>query len=180
MNFAYLAEYVLNPPSESITPTPCELDDNWKNFEKELSKFKKEFATVQRDLAMARAELSVKREDSTHLRTALGCLSDPDLKASVENIVDNYEVDSGAAALTQQCSELAGKLDEMLKVLKDTNPERYASFTCFVCMERPIDLFLDPCGHVMCTSCWTRTTNKRECPGCRGRVHEPKKIFTLS
>ena len=180
MNFAYLAEYVLNPPSESITPILCELDDNWKNFEKELSKFKKEFAVVQRDLAMARAELSVKREDSMHLRTVLGCLSDPDLKASVENIVENYEVDSGAAALTQQCRELAGRLDEMLKVLNDTNPERYASFTCFVCMERHIDLFLDPCGHVMCTSCWTRTTNKRECPGCRGLVHEPKKIFTLS
>jgi hypothetical protein len=180
MNFAYLAEYVLNPPSEAITPTPCELDDNWKNFEKELSKFKKEFATVQRDLAMAQAELSVKREDSAHLRTVLGCLNDLELKASVENIVENYEVDSGAAALTQRCSELAGKSGEMRKVLKDTDAERYVSFTCFVCLERPIDLFLDPCGHVMCTSCWTRTTNKRECPGCRGSIRDVKKIFTLS
>lgn len=180
MNFAYLAEYVLHPPSELIEPIPCELDENWKNFEKELAKFKKEFATVQRDLTVAQAELAMKREDATHLRTALGCISDQDLKANVENIIDNYEVDSGAAALTQQCRELAGKSEEMRKVLKDTNPERYASFTCFVCMERPIDLFLDPCGHVMCTSCWTRTTNKLNCPGCRGRVHEPKKIFTLS
>ena len=176
MNFAYLAEYVPAP----LEPIPCELDDNWKIFENELSKFKKEFATVQRDLAMARAELSMKREDSSHLRTALGCLGDPDLKASVENIIDEYEVKSGGGALTQRCMELAGKSEEMLKVLKDTNPERYASFTCFVCLERPIDLFLDPCGHVMCGACWSRTTNKRECPGCRGRVLEPKKIFTLS
>lgn len=176
MNFAYLAEYVPEP----IAPIPCELGDNWKNFEKELSKFKKEFATVKRDLAMAQADLYVKRENSTHLRTILGCLSDQDLKTSVENIVDNYEVDSGATALAQQCGELTGKIDEMRKVLKDTDSERYASFICFVCMERPIDLFLDPCGHVMCSCCWTRTTNKLECPGCRGRVHEPKKIFTLS
>ena len=180
MNFTYLTEYVLNPANEPVAPIPCELDDSWKNFEKELSKFKKEFATVQRDLAMAKATLVMKREDSTHLRTALGLIGDMDLKANVENIVDDYELTSGIDALTQQCGELAGRAEEMRSVLKDTNPERYASFTCFVCMEHPIDLFLDPCGHVMCTACWTRTNNKRECPGCRTGLVSARKIFTLS
>jgi len=180
MNFAYLTEYVLNPATEPVTPTPCELDVNWKNFEKELSKFKKEFATVQRDLAMAMVTLNMKREDSSHLRTASGLISDLDLKVSLENIIDNYEIEAGVDTLKEKCGELAGKADAMLKVLKDTDSERYASFTCFVCMERPIDLFLDPCGHVMCTPCWTRTTNKRECPGCRTVLGAAKKIFTLS
>jgi hypothetical protein len=180
MNFAYLAEYVLAQPSEALTPIPCELDDNWKNFEKELSKFKLEAAVTARDLAMTSAELSQKREDCSHLRTVLECLGDQGLKASVENIIDNYEVDSGAAALTTQCRELMGKVEEMRKVLKDTDHERYASFICFVCMERPIDLFLDPCGHVMCERCWARTSNKTQCPGCRAPDVIPKKIFTLS
>lgn len=180
MNFAYLAEYVLAGPQERVVPIPCELGPDWKNFEKELSKFKKEFSTVQCEMAMATAELAHKREDLAHLRTAVGLITHEDLKTSVETMIVNYEVESGIPALTQKCSELAGKLDEMRKILKDTEPERYASFICFVCMERPIDLFLDPCGHVMCERCWARTSNRSQCPGCRAGNVLPKKIFTLS
>ena len=178
MNFTYLAEYVIAASTPS--PIPWELDDNWKNFEKELSKFKLEAAITARDMAMINAELSQKSEDISHLRTVVDCIADQDLKASVENIVDNYEVEAGTDALTQQYRELMGKVAETRRVLKDTDSERYASFICFVCMERPIDLFLDPCGHVMCERCWVRTTNKSICPGCRSPDVTPKKIFTLS
>ncbi len=185
MNFAYLAEYVLAEPDVPITPAPCELNTEWKNFEKELSKFKTEFAVAQRDLALAKMELLQKREDITHLNAALGCLSNPELKVSIENIIENYEIDSGINDLVGRCEELAGRVEEMRKVLKDTDAARYASFTCFVCMERPIDLFLDPCGHVICERCWSRTPRREgfsvpDCPGCRSRVRNAHKIFTLS
>lgn len=185
MNFAYLdprelLEHVLQPPLPPIEPVPHVLDERWKVFEKELAKYKQELATVQCDLARAMAELSIKREDVLHMRSVIDGMTNPKLKESLEEVVDKHEVDEGIPALTQQCRELMGISMEMQKVLKDTCAERYASFTCFVCMDRLVDLFLDPCGHVMCERCWIRTANKRECPGCRGAIRDAKKIFTLS
>jgi len=185
MNFAYLdpreiLERVLQPPSPPLEPIPCELDERWKNFEKELAKYKLELAGAQRDLVQAQAELSIKQEDILHMRSVIDGMANPRLKESLEKVVDKHEVEEGIEALTLQCRELMGVTNEMQKVLKDTNAERYASFTCFVCMERLVDTFLDPCGHVMCASCWVRTVNKRECPGCRGALRDTKRIFTLS
>jgi len=185
MNFTYLdprdlLERVLQPPTEPLEPIPCELDETWKNFEKELSKYKRDLAATRRDLAMATAQLAIKREDILHMRSVIDGMTNPRLKESLEKVVDKHEVEEGIEALTLQCRELMGVAHEMQKVLKDTDAERYASFTCFVCMDRLVDTFLDPCGHVMCGPCWVRTVNKRECPGCRGAIRDTKKIFTLS
>jgi hypothetical protein len=185
MNFTYLdprelLEHVLQPPAPPLEPIPCELSEKWKNFEKELGEYKLELATERHHLAMAKAELSIKREDILHLRSVIDGLGDTGLKDRLEEVVQEHEEKVGIETLTQHCRELMGQVTEMERVLKDTHAERYASFICFVCMERPVDLFLDPCGHVMCGSCWVRTLNKRECPGCRGALRDAKKIFTLS
>lgn len=181
MNFTYLdpreiLECVLQPPP----PIPFELGEKWKNFENELATYKLELATARRDLSMASAELAIKREDILHLRSVIDGMTNPRLKDSLEKVVQEHEEEVGIETLTQHCGELMGQVTEMEKVLKDTHAERYASYICFVCMERPVDLFMDPCGHVMCGTCWTRTLNKRECPGCRGALRDAKKIFTLS
>ena len=185
MNFTYLdprelIERVLQPPDEPLEPIPCELDEKWKNFEKELSSYKRDLIGARRDLAMATAQLTIKREDILHVRSVIDGMANPRLKESLEKVVDNHEVEEGIEALTTQCRELMGAVHEMQRVLKDTDAERYASFICFVCMDRLVDTFLDPCGHVMCGPCWVRTVNKRECPGCRGAIRDAKKIFTLS
>lgn len=189
MNFAYLdprdiLERVLQPPTEPLEPVPCELDERWKNFEKDLAKYKRELATAQRDLVIATADLTVRREDILHMRSVIDGMANPKLKEKLEEVVDNHEVEEGIDALTLQCRELMGMTAAMERVLKDTNAERYASFTCFVCMDRLVELFIDPCGHVICAPCWARTpvrdVSGPTCPGCRGAVRGAKKIFTLS
>lgn len=189
MNFAYLdpreiLERVLQAPPEPLEPIPCELDERWKNFEEELNKYKHEFATARRDLSLAMAELNIKRDDLLHMRSVIDGMANPRLKETLEKVVDNYEVEEGIDALTQHCRELAGMTNAMERVMKDTNAERYASFTCFVCMDRLVELFIDPCGHVICAPCWARTpvrdVSGPKCPGCRSAVRDAKKIFTLS
>lgn len=189
MNFTYLdprdlLERVLQPPAEPLEPIPCELDERWKNFEKELGEYKREFATARRDLAISTADLNIKREDILHMRSVIDGMANPRLKENLEKVVDNHEAEEGIDALALQCRELMGMTAAMERVLKDTNAERYASFTCFVCMDRLVELFIDPCGHVICAPCWARTpvrdVSGPPCPGCRGAVRGAKKIFTLS
>jgi archaellum component FlaC len=174
-----LAPIPQDGPQIKIETIPCELDESWKNFEQELGKFKREFAKVKRDLGIKTNEVE-KIHQSTEIGKMLAeRINSDDLKAKILSIIDSYESEEGIHALTQQCGELKGQYEEMGKVLQNTNAERYAKFICFVCMDRSIDLFFDPCGHVICEQCWRNTRDKRICPGCRGTLHDTKKIFTI-
>jgi hypothetical protein len=168
------------PPRTPEVPTvPCELDDSWKEFEKELGIFKRKFAKEKRDLGIKLSELE-ELQKSTHISKLISDnVPSEDLKARLISVIDNYESESGIVALTQQCGELKGRVEEMGKVLKDTEAERYEKFLCLICQDRLIDLFIDPCGHTVCSVCWMNTRIKRTCPGCRTDIQGVKKIFSM-
>jgi len=185
MNFAYLdarslLESVLAPPPEPVEAVPCTLDQNWTDLGKTLSNFKHEYAKVRVDLVARLAELSEKKEEVNILKMMLDNVASEDLKERLVTMIDDYEKEQDLDGLRRECGELTGRSQAMKKVLQDTDAERYAKFTCFVCMDRLIDLFIDPCGHVICEPCWARTQNKATCPGCRTRLNASKRIFTLS
>ena len=186
MNFAYidpaglLSELLRAPPPDAVPPIPCELDERWAAFEKTLGEFKNEFAKGQVELVQSLSALNEKKEEINVLRMMFENISSEDLKEKLADLIQQYESDEGIDALIQQCGEVRGRVEAQKKVLADTNADRYAKFTCFVCMDRHVDLFFDPCGHVICDGCWTRTQNKRDCPGCRTRLSGIKKIFTMS
>lgn len=175
MNFAYLDSLDL-----SIESTPCELGQDWEDFDVELGKFKMEFAKARTDMTHKMAAMRSVNEERDVLRMVLDNVKSQSLKDSLSELVDKHESDEGNKALALQCGEAVGRVEAMKKVLLDTNAERYGKFTCFVCMDRLVDLFIDPCGHVVCEPCWGRTRNKETCPGCRTAIHGARKIFTLS
>jgi hypothetical protein len=185
MNFAYLdaralLESVLQEPEAPLNPVPWELADEWKEFEETLSHYKSEYARKRRELSTKMAELEEKRKDVKLLKSTIDGFTDTGLKAMVDSLVDKYESDEGISALTLQCRELLGVTNEMQRVLINTMAERYAAFTCFICTERLIDLFIDPCGHVVCSPCWARSgARSANCPGCRTQVRAVKKIYTM-
>jgi lipopolysaccharide biosynthesis regulator YciM len=186
MNFAYLEarsllETVLAPHSPApVQSVPCELGSAWEDFDKELGKFKSEFVKTRAQLTVNLAALNEKQEEMNVLRMMIDNVNSPDLKEKLEDILNNYESEEGISTLTQQCGELQGRLEAMKKVLMDTGAERYGKFTCFVCLDRLVDLFIEPCGHVICDACFVRTTNKVQCPGCRVRMEGVKKIFSMN
>lgn len=184
MNFAYLdaagvLESLVRPPPDPIIPVPHELDDSWKGFEKTLGNFKTELVKNRVEFTKNSSLLHEKKEEINVLHMMLDNVTSDGLKERLEEMIEAYEVEQQIPELKEYCAVLAGKIDAMKRVLHDTSPERYAKFTCFVCMDQLVDLFIDPCGHVVCDRCWLRTPNKSQCPGCRARVQGAKKIFTM-
>jgi len=178
MNFSYIVQ---GPAREDpVASVPCDLDESWTNFETELGKFKTEFASARAELTRLSHILGHKNEDLYSMRIMLDTVHSPGLKDKLLDIVDKYESDEGIDALTLQYGEAAGKVEAMKKVLMDTNAERYARFTCFVCIDRLVDVFIEPCGHVMCELCWVRTQNKEVCPGCRTACGGVKRIYSMT
>ncbi len=168
-------------PEVEVIPEPYQLPESWKVFENELSKFKKEYKTLSVQLTQKMDEVKNYQKISQVSKLIIDNVDSEDLKARLVSVIDNYESEVGLHTLTQQCGKLKGQVDEMRRVLEDTGADRYGQFTCFICMERNIELFIDPCGHVVCEECWMNTRDKRKCPGCRTLVHGAgaKKIFMM-
>jgi hypothetical protein len=51
---------------------------------------------------------------------------------------------------------------------------------CVLCYENPIEVFLDPCGHVCCGVCWSKSDrgSRTPCPCCRTPVTK-KKMYLI-
>ena len=184
MNFAYidgmsLLDQILRPPPDPVPAVPWEPDAEWLEFELELGRFKAKYTKERIETQKALAELNERKEETSILNMMIDNVKSPVLKASLESLLNKNETDEGTPALAQQCGEGLGKLEGMRKILKETEVERYAKFTCFICQDRLIDLFIDPCGHVVCDTCWIRTRDKDTCPGCRTRITGAKKVFNM-
>lgn len=186
MNYTYLdarglLETLMAPPEpEPVSPIPWELSADWIEFEKTLGNFKKEYVKTRMDLVSKLAELNQKREEINTIKIMVESVRTQGLKDRLVAMLEDAEDDEITVNLEHDCGVLTGKCDAMNKVLNKTDAERYAKFTCFVCMDRLVDLFFDPCGHVLCEACWAQTRDKSQCPGCRTPNVIPKRIFTLS
>lgn len=95
-----------------------------------------------------------------------------------EDLVKEYSASIDIDALKQECRHMRAVSLKMKKVLENTNAEQQTKFQCFVCMDRYVDIFFDPCGHVMCSACWNRS-QRASCPACRQQAR-PKRIYTMN
>jgi hypothetical protein len=172
-----------NTRSEPETETevePAELPEHWTSFKDQLFEFQKEYA---RNMQEAKTLMAKLREKNKYLEALnnMAKLVEPDteLKDSIYKILADYESKSQRAELEAEIERVRGVCAAQQQILTGTNTEAQTRFQCFVCMDRQVEVFLDPCGHVMCEQCWNRH-NTPSCPGCRAQVRRPRKIFTLS
>jgi hypothetical protein len=95
----------------------------------------------------------------------------------LRDVVEQFDRDE---CITEDAEKLKEKTTEMLSIrnvfslCKDADV--MSNYMCFVCLERPVTEFIDPCGHVICDQCSTRSS-LHVCPFCRGSVRQYRKMF---
>jgi hypothetical protein len=78
-------------------------------------------------------------------------------------------------------SDLETQKDAMETISSEFSIKENQAGICPLCYENTIDMFLDPCGHVCCTACWTvsaRSIRQNTCPCCRTPV-AGKRMFLI-
>jgi len=155
-----------------------ELPDDWRKFKDSLQAFQKEYTSTIRCVRETEQTLMIKKKKLETLKKLADTFDDGPYKEEATQLVSKFEQEEDISGEEEELASLKGTARAMKNALENTNLEQALKFQCFVCMDKEIDSFLDPCGHVICTSCWRRN-NSTSCPGCRTRV-TPKKIFTLS
>lgn len=171
------------PRSAEDTGAPeVELSNEWTEFKQTLFQFQQEYARTRKEASDVDYDVKHKITELSTLRNMASIFTDgSDLKVRVSDMIQQFEIDNDIPGLTSRLAELRGTAAAQRGVLEGTNAEAQVKFQCFVCMDRYVDLCLDPCGHVLCNTCWSRLpTTDRRCPGCRSAPRKAIKIFTLS
>lgn len=153
-----------------------ELSHDWQNFEEILGRYKKVYKDTLFQLRNVENDLTNIVNDLSILENSVSAILDPLMQSEISTMIERYKQEHEYTAKKQKASELAGTVRAMEKVLLNTGAKRYQQFTCSVCMERLVDTFLDPCGHLMCEQCLVRT-QRAQCPMCRSNI-VPKRIYT--
>jgi hypothetical protein len=164
-------------PVEDHVPE-VDLGEDWKKFGETLSQFQNKYAGCLKELRDMEIELKRKKTELNTLLTSEKSVESRSLKESLKSIIQDYEEEENIPEFEETVKSLRSQCKTMKSVLENTNAEQLLKYQCFVCMDKGVDTFLDPCGHVLCSGCWRRTRNNM-CPACRNIAH-PKKIFLLS
>lgn len=154
------------PPAPTLVIPDVELSDDWKDFEQILAKYKKEYVETMGLLNQKERDV----REMKKMRALLSRMAPSEIRAQMMSLVENYERPEA------EMLDIAGKVKAMERVLMHTNAARYSQFTCPICMDRLSNIFLDPCGHLMCDTCLNRT-HQTTCPTCRVEI-TPKRIYT--
>lgn len=122
-------------------------------------------------------KVSLKKEEHstfTELVEKLG--KNTEYTQKLEEIIDCFMQDESIETLKSEYTEAAKTIHSYgsaFSLAKDVDlANRYL---CYVCIERPVDVFLDSCGHVVCSECSQKISS--QCPYCRTTIKAKRKIF---
>ena len=181
MNMTLLAEFlsdVMIPQHVALPETPdVTLSEDWAQFEETLGRYKQQYKEKLTEFGLKESEIIRMSGDISILQNASTVLNTQELQADVSQIVQHFKETCGFEALRDELSQLNGEIKAMEQVLMNTNAQKYSQFTCSICMERMVDTFLDPCGHLSCATCLGRAPRTMACPMCRTTIQAFKKMY---
>ena len=145
----------------------------------QLKKLKDEYLDLVPEVLVDFFKLQDKKDKASLMLSIVDKFGNKDVLyvKQIEELIEQFEKDEG---ITEQAEKLKEKVKKMLSLRKVfslcADTDIMSSYMCFLCLERPIDIFMDPCGHVMCKPCSERS-NLLVCPYCRTSVRSFKKMF---
>lgn len=142
-----------------------------------VEEVKKEYAELAAEICTLNEQYTAKCQMLDKMREMMDAFDkDPETAKTyvtdLDSLVTHFEEDEHLDALKEKMNEKLIKFRQHYKALCMSDVGE--KFTCFTCLERTIDVFLDPCGHTACNECTAKFKNT--CPFCRTTVVW-KKLF---
>lgn len=168
-------------PELEIPETPVELDESWNNFQKILSEFKLKYRQVVQEYSMYKKNVESINKKTYIARLISERVDDEILRTKLLSVIESEEIEERLSEHLAECAKKKAIVNEMKKILEDTHAEEYAQYMCPICTDKGVNLFMDPCGHVICEECSLKINprDRGKCPVCRTVLRGARKIYTI-
>ena len=152
--------------------------DDYKDFN-DICKQLCDFRIQTRGIHKTHRELSgfmetCDRDIETMKRLRSNFPTNEDWTKKVDELVELYQTVSDYYEKKKELQNVQEQMEITTKIRDEFKIQINQSGVCALCCENPIGLFLDPCGHVCCTVCWSKMDGRSTCPCCRTRVTSRK------
>lgn len=168
-------------PELDIPEASCELDETWVDFAKILEEFKVKYRKAVLEYTKEKKTVEAINKKTYIARLIADKVEDEMLRTKLMTVIESDEIEERLAEHIVECSKKKALVEEMKKIMEDTRAEEYGRFICPICTENCIDLFMDPCGHVVCEPCLTKMNprDRGKCAVCRTVLRNHRKIYTV-
>ena len=144
-----------------------------------MENLKKDYLEVVPEVLIGYMNMHAKKEKASHMLCILDKFGNKDVKyvEMLREVIEQFDHDECISEDAEKLKEKTKKMLAMRNVFslcKDADV--MSNYMCFVCLERPVTEFIDPCGHVICEHCSGRSAIQ-VCPFCRGSVRQYRKMF---
>jgi hypothetical protein len=180
MNYAFIDDVPVGEPTwDSLIEYRAEDFDEFKCLVKDLCEFRNQAQAIQHTY-MKKVE-HVKRTEVglASLDALAGYLENDDTwKEKVKELKEYYTENIKYEELKAELKEIEKQKEHVETIKKEFKVQTGAIGICAICSDRPVSLFLDPCGHTSCQECLEHLTPRRDncCPFCRG-LFTQKRLF---
>jgi hypothetical protein len=151
--------------------TPLEVDERLGV----VAELKREYVALVDDIFYKHKEYTDKVNRLNKLKEILETIGTAAVNTYADDLgrlIDRFEEDEHLEEFKTAMNDQLAKFQNLKSIISmDDVGEKYM---CFTCLERSVEMFLDPCGHVSCTQCQPRFGTS--CPFCRVAV-TPKRMF---
>jgi DNA repair ATPase RecN len=140
-----------------------------------VAELKREYVALVDDIFHRHQEYTDKVKRLDKLKEVLETIGQDSVVSyadELRRLIDRFEEDERLEDFKADMNDQLAKFQNLKSIIcMDDVGEKYM---CFTCLERSVEVFLDPCGHVSCTQCQPRFGTT--CPFCRVPV-TPKRMF---
>lgn len=153
---------------------------NFKEFSgivKDLSDFRKQARDVTFRHNMVSATMTGLNAELLNIDTIKSYLPETGWAEKVDELKKEYMRLIKYDERSKELEQLKEQKDKIMTIANEFKLETSQSGMCCLCYDKPISVFLDPCGHVCCDDCF-RNIRGIVCPCCRGNFTK-KKIYLL-
>jgi hypothetical protein len=145
----------------------------------QLNALKKEYLEIVPEVLVGYLKLQDKKEKASHILSIIDKLGNKDVLyvQQLAELIEQFDKDEGITKYAEELKEMTKKMLAMRSVFSlCADTDIMSNYMCFLCLERPVDVFIDPCGHVICKTCSDRSALNM-CPYCRAQVRQYKKMY---
>ena len=168
---------------ECVQPEDTEDFAEYTEFIKNVTDFHEKLSTIKNEIRRTENVYAFIEETCTKMSKFSDELNNEISQTKLNEIIEQYKVDFKFEEKKETLEKLKKEYSLMLKVQSRLRWKPPASFKCFVCLERVVDTFINPCGHTMCSDCWVKHDagpRAHRCPGCRATVENARRLFFLN
>ena len=167
---------------DSIVEYRTEDFEDFQKLVKDLCEFRKKNRDINQTYKQKLKHVDQLQHDLTDIDGIGGYIENDEVwKEKVADLKRYYLENTKYDEVKAELAELEHQKEIMENIKSEFKIQTSQTGMCTICSERPVSVFLDPCGHVSCAECINSLTSSRRehsCPFCRGSFIQ-KRVYMV-